>query len=128
MAVRYTHDLCAFDPTAPVPSSSSARRRWVRAKREARRAVVSLLLDRDGDRCRGCGRLLTRIPGDETELTVDHIVPYSRGGDVLPVNLHLLCRACNEAKADHLPGEPGWPPFLLVPTAVRPQLPTPALH
>jgi hypothetical protein len=36
-------------------------------------------------------------------MTVDHIVPRSADGLAVPTNLQLLCKKCNEQKADQLP-------------------------
>lgn len=47
---------------------------------------------RDGWKCRGCGRT--------TDLTVDHIWPYSRGGTNALDNLQTLCSYCNVSKND----------------------------
>lgn len=35
------------------------------------------------------------ICGETDDLTLDHIVPYSHGGDDVPDNLRTLCRRCN---------------------------------
>lgn len=56
------------------------------------KAVIELVMDRDGRRCQDCG---------ETEdLTIDHkIVPWSEGGSSTdPENLQVLCRSCNSRK------------------------------
>ena len=60
------------------------RRRWERLRR--------VILDRDGWRCRKCGRA--------GRLEVDHIVPIHRGGDYWDMsNLQALCRSpCHFAK------------------------------
>lgn len=49
---------------------------------------------RDRFRCVECGE------GDD--LTVDHIVPVSRGGTNDPENLQTLCARCNRAKGSRL--------------------------
>lgn len=47
---------------------------------------------RDGNRCVNCGA---------TELlTLDHIVPRSKGGTNRSENLQTMCRDCNQAKAN----------------------------
>ena len=45
---------------------------------------------RDGWRCLRCGK--------KSHLTVDHIIPVSRGGSSHPENLQTLCKKCNEWK------------------------------
>ena len=47
-----------------------------------------------GGHCGYCGRKLS-----PTSMTVDHIVPVSRGGGNSIENLMPCCRECNEAKA-----------------------------
>ena len=44
----------------------------------------------DGWRCRLCG--------SGRDLTVDHIVPVSKGGGTVWWNLQTLCRSCNSKK------------------------------
>lgn len=43
-----------------------------------------------------------REPHQSDDLTVDHIIPKSRGGTDAHENLQVLCRACNSAKAADL--------------------------
>jgi 5-methylcytosine-specific restriction endonuclease McrA len=61
------------------------------------------LLLRDDHTCQYCG-----FVGVAAELTVDHIVPMSRGGtgDRWD-NLVIACKRCNWRKANHRPGEVG---------------------
>ena len=51
---------------------------------------------RDGHRCQYCGR-------PDLSLTVDHIVPVSRGGEDTWENLVCACVACNNKKGDRTP-------------------------
>lgn len=44
--------------------------------------------------------------GSEVLMTVDHIIPKSRGGSNKLDNLQTMCSVCNNKKADRLPGEP----------------------
>jgi hypothetical protein len=55
---------------------------------------------RFGGHCAFCGDLF--LPGS---LTIDHLVPRSRGGGRKWSNLYPACRACNSAKADSLVNE-----------------------
>jgi hypothetical protein len=52
------------------------------------------ILDRDGGRCLECGAT--------EDLTIDHIVPRSKGGTHDDDNLRTLCRRCNSAKNNRL--------------------------
>ena len=49
---------------------------------------------RDGYRCCKCG--------SEEDLTIDHIYPESRGGELTPDNVETLCRSCNSSKNDRV--------------------------
>ena len=61
-----------------------------------RRCKRRFLSSRDGGaRCRYCGRRQKL-----RELTIDHVIPLSRGGTHAIENLVLSCAACNGAKAD----------------------------
>ncbi len=54
------------------------------------------LVKRDGRVCKKCGIELIR--GEN--MTVDHIIPLSKGGSNMLSNLQLLCDKCNMDKAD----------------------------
>ena len=56
------------------------------------------ILRRDGHRCQFCGR--TDVP-----LTVDHVLPVSRGGEDSWDNLVCACVDCNNKKGDRTPDE-----------------------
>ena len=62
------------------------------------------ILARDHYRCQYCGRR-----GTAFELTLDHILPKSRGGRTLAENLATSCRACNNRKGDRTPDEARMP-------------------
>ncbi len=55
---------------------------------------------RDGHRCQYCG-------ASGEPLTLDHVVPVSRGGKHDWTNLVTSCVTCNNAKGDRTPGEAG---------------------
>ena len=57
---------------------------------------------RDRYRCQYCGRRL-----DATDLTLDHVIPRSRGGLSTWENLVTACKDCNHRKADKTPAEAG---------------------
>ncbi|MEW6211238.1 MAG: HNH endonuclease [Acidobacteriota bacterium] len=56
------------------------------------------ILLRDHNTCQYCLRVFA--PQD---LTLDHIIPRSQGGDSSWDNLVACCRACNNRKGDHPP-------------------------
>ena len=60
------------------------------------------LFQRDKNLCLYCGRQFS--PND---LTRDHIVPASRGGDSIWENCVTACRNCNQYKDDRTPEEAG---------------------
>lgn len=55
------------------------------------------LFARDGHLCMYCGDHFS-----EAELTRDHIMPLSRGGEDVWVNVVASCRRCNQHKSDNL--------------------------
>ena len=62
-------------------------------RRVSRRAVLA----RDNHRCQYCG--------SGSHLTIDHVIPRSRGGDSNWENMVASCAPCNARKGDRLPSE-----------------------
>ena len=61
------------------------------------------LLLRDGHTCQYCGRV-----GTASDLTIDHVLPLSRGGPADRwENCVVACRRCNWRKANKRPEEAG---------------------
>ncbi len=60
------------------------------------------ILLRDRNTCQFCGR-----PFPSSELTLDHVVPRSRGGRSSWENLVACCYQCNNNKGDRTPEEAG---------------------
>lgn len=56
------------------------------------------VLARDNFRCCACGSSPAKDPS--VELHVDHIVPWSKGGETTIDNLQTLCSKCNLGKSD----------------------------
>jgi HNH endonuclease len=54
---------------------------------------IADLIDRDGAACVWCGRAPWR-----EDLSVEHLLPRSRGGRGGPENLAVACRRCNRAR------------------------------
>lgn len=103
--------------TFPVPSV--IRRRIylnIRQRREASGMKRTRIYMRDKFRCQYCG---DRKPA--RELTLDHILPRSRGGDNSPFNVVTACVTCNQRKGNRTPSEARMP--LLTPqSALRVKL------
>lgn len=81
------------------------------------------LFRRDHNTCQYCGRR----PGT-AELSIDHVLPRSRGGRSSWENCVLACMPCNRKKHNRTPDEahmrmlkkpekPRWSPFLEIPVA-----------
>jgi 5-methylcytosine-specific restriction endonuclease McrA len=68
---------------------------------------------RDENRCQYCGRKFRT-----TELSLDHVVPRSRGGESSWTNLVCACTRCNKRKGGHTPEEAG---MKLIRRAVMPK-------
>ena len=60
------------------------------------------ILLRDRNSCQYCGAVLA-----SSELTLDHVVPRSRGGLSTWENLVACCHSCNRKKGNQLPQEAG---------------------
>jgi 5-methylcytosine-specific restriction endonuclease McrA len=62
------------------------------------------VLLRDGNVCAYCG-----YAGVGRELTIDHVMPRSRGGRTAWENVVTACAPCNRRKGDRTPIEAGMP-------------------
>ena len=60
-------------------------------------SVISDIFKRDKYKCQYCGI-------STLELTIDHVVPRSKGGMDIPENMVCCCDSCNQDKA-HTPWE-----------------------
>ena len=58
------------------------------------------LFARDENRCQYCGRRFKT-----SELSLDHVIPRSRGGESAWTNLVCACTACNKRKGGRTPRE-----------------------
>jgi 5-methylcytosine-specific restriction endonuclease McrA len=73
-------------------------------KRRGAGSLRTKVLMRDRYRCQYCG-----VRGSAVDMTLDHILPRSRGGRTNPENLAASCRACNNRKGDRTPAEARMP-------------------
>jgi 5-methylcytosine-specific restriction endonuclease McrA len=74
--------------------------RYVRIPRDVHRRKITrkAVLARDAYTCQYCGR-------QASGLTVDHVVPRSRGGESVWENIVASCAPCNRRKGNRLPRE-----------------------
>ncbi len=86
--------------------------RFVRRPLLKRRLSRRDVFTRDGNRCQYC--LVV-----SNELTLDHILPRSRGGSNDWVNVVSACKRCNHRKAGRTPKEAGML-LRVIPSAPRP--------
>lgn len=90
-----SEDIAAPNPKATC-SHPPLRRRTSRTINLRLRFKV---LQRDHFRCCTCGASPSVTSG--VLLEVDHIKPWSKGGETVIENLQTLCFACNQGKANH---------------------------
>jgi hypothetical protein len=74
----------------------------IRGRQRRSSSKRNRILARDGYKCMYCGR-----HGDDRTLTVDHIIPASKGGERTPENLVACCFPCNQRKGNRTLFESG---------------------
>ena len=80
-------ELAEFIEFSPLEGTTHQDRM---ASRRISDETRSMVIVRDGGRCRRCRRA--------TNLEIDHVVPISKGGSSEENNLQTLCRRCNRRK------------------------------
>ncbi len=77
---------------------------YVHVPRDAHRRKITrrAVFARDGWACQYCG--------SRSNLTVDHVIPRSKGGDSGWENIVASCAPCNRRKGDRLPRQAGMHP------------------
>ncbi len=79
-------------PAPPVP---------VRPRQPGRAERLTEVLDRDGDTCIWCGRVL----GGLVPPTTEHVVPRLKGGPSWLANEVAACRRCNAERGHRTPAD-----------------------
>jgi hypothetical protein len=82
--------------TLSLPNFCSAQARFVR-RVHIPTCISDDVYARDGGRCVYCGA--------EDRLSLDHVIPWSRGGENAVDNLAVACRPCNSSKGARTPEE-----------------------
>ena len=78
--------------------------RYVNVPRDTHRRKITrrAVFARDGWTCQYCG--------SRSNLTVDHVIPRSKGGGSTWENIVASCAPCNRRKGDRLPAQAGMHP------------------
>ena len=85
----------------PKCTSVKPKKKNVPTKTHSRKISDKLrykVLKRDNYKCCACGASPAKDPS--VELHIDHIVPFSKGGETNLENLQTLCSKCNLGKSD----------------------------
>ena len=69
-----------------------------KTKRDINLRLRFLVMKRDNFKCCKCGASPAKDPS--VELHIDHIKPWSKGGETVMDNLETLCNKCNLGKSD----------------------------
>ena len=85
----------ANENSPPIIPPEKPKRRTRREISERQRFRI---LVRDGFRCRKCGR--SPLVEIGVELHIDHILPWSDGGETVDDNLETKCKKCNLGKGN----------------------------
>jgi 5-methylcytosine-specific restriction endonuclease McrA len=92
-------ELHAISTSVPIPSVVRLTQ-FVKRPRLLKRLTRFEVFNRDKFTCQYCGR-------ETKDITLDHILPKSRGGTHEWYNVVGCCFACNLRKAGHTPAEAG---------------------
>ena len=85
-------------PPPPPPAGGEKRLRRFDSARKIGLRLRYRILSRDHFTCQACGRSPATDPN--VQLEIDHIVPWSAGGESVVTNLQTLCRECNRGKSN----------------------------
>jgi len=83
---------------AQTPIGSTLNTKQHKTSRDINLRLRFKVLQRDKFKCCSCGASPAKNPG--VELHVDHIVPWSKGGETVLENLQTLCSKCNGGKSN----------------------------
>lgn len=87
--------------TLQIPAVMRLRKTLSMNKKGVKFSRINVLT-RDGQRCCYCG-----LKKQIRELNYDHVIPRSRGGATVWVNIVTACKACNSRKGNRTPAEAG---------------------
>jgi hypothetical protein len=89
-----------FEPHDDLESQKGSSKiiQKIRTKRNISDRMRFKILSRDGFTCQSCGASPIKKRG--VELHVDHIIPWSKGGETVEENLQTKCKQCNLGKGN----------------------------
>jgi 5-methylcytosine-specific restriction enzyme A len=93
------NEVNSSQPKKTKPKKTK-RKKVIKTKKRSRSIPTSVRVDvlkKDNCRCVFCG-----ATAQETQLQIDHIIPFSKGGSNDLSNLQTLCRECNRGKSDRV--------------------------
>lgn len=82
-----------------MPAVESDRQFVHKTNRNISLSLRYIILKRDNFRCAKCGASPALNPG--TQLHIDHMLPWSKGGETEQDNLQTLCSECNLGKSNN---------------------------
>lgn len=94
--VEYINNSNEIDNEQNLITNTSTK--TIKSNRNINLRLRFLVMKRDNFKCCICGRSPATTQG--LELQVDHIKPWSKGGETIIDNLQTLCRDCNLGKSD----------------------------
>jgi 5-methylcytosine-specific restriction endonuclease McrA len=92
----------ASEATAPRSGTAVGSQSQPRTGRDPSLRLRFKVRQRDRICCHHCGASPAKQP--RVELHVDHIIPWSKGGETVLENLQTLCSACNVGKSNEHAG------------------------
>ena len=93
-----TEDKCVEPNTPKDVCNDSKKNAMHKTSRDINLRLRFRVLQRDNFKCCACGASPAKAPA--VELHVDHILPWSKGGETVFENLQTLCSKCNFGKSD----------------------------
>ncbi|MBQ5773199.1 MAG: HNH endonuclease [Clostridia bacterium] len=94
--IDYVNDV--FKDTSFVTPVITNPPTSLKASRNINHRLRFLVLKRDNFKCCACGASPAKDPS--VELHIDHIIPWSKGGETTIDNLQTLCSKCNLGKSN----------------------------
>lgn len=90
------------DQNKPFDEQKTEKEKENKVKHKTKREISDRLrfkiLMRDGFTCKSCGK--SPMKQMDVELHIDHILPWSKGGETIPENLETKCKQCNLGKGN----------------------------